>query len=208
MRVLLVSATELEINPFLKNNKDADIMITGVGIPATVYHLTKKLFDNTYNIIIQAGIAGAFTENIFQGEVVIAEYDIFGDIGIQEKGKYTSIFETGLADKNSFPFKDGWLKNESDILKTINLKKVKAITINKINDDKKNTEMLIDYYNADIETMEGAAFHYVCLQYKIPFLQLRSISNMVGERDKNKWSMKEAINNLNKELQSIIESLK
>jgi futalosine hydrolase len=55
--------------------------------------------------------------------------------------------------------------------------------------------------------MEGAALHYVALMEKIPFLQLRSLSNFVGERDKNKWLMKEAIINLNLELQSLILKL-
>ena len=43
-----------------------------------------------------------------------------------------------------------------------------------------------------IESMEGAALHYVCLMEKIPFLQIRSISNYIGERDKKKWNMKDA----------------
>jgi futalosine hydrolase len=53
--------------------------------------------------------------------------------------------------------------------------------------------------------MEGAALHYVCLQQEINFLQLRSISNIVGERDKQKWEMKEAIANLNMELKKILQ---
>jgi futalosine hydrolase len=56
--------------------------------------------------------------------------------------------------------------------------------------------------------MEGAAFHYVCLLERINFLQLRAISNRVGERDKSKWKLKESIENLNKELLNIIENLK
>jgi len=58
-----------------------------------------------------------------------------------------------------------------------------------------------------IESMEGAAFHYVCLQEAVPFLQLRAVSNMIGERDKTKWLMKEAIDNLNKELIVLIRPM-
>ena len=67
--------------------------------------------------------------------------------------------------------------------------------------------MTKEKFSADIETMEGAAFHYVCLHQQINFLQLRSISNIVGERDKTKWKTKEAINNLNDELFKIIKNL-
>jgi futalosine hydrolase len=55
--------------------------------------------------------------------------------------------------------------------------------------------------------MEGAALHYVCLQENIPFLQIRSISNRVGERDKAKWEFKEAIKNLNKELAVLLKEI-
>ena len=48
-------------------------------------------------------------------------------------------------------------------------------------------------YKADIESMEGSAFHYVCMMRKIPFIQIRGISNIVGERNKSKWKIKEAI---------------
>jgi len=42
---------------------------------------------------------------------------------------------------------------------------------------------------------------------KIPFIQLRSISNYIAERDKTKWDMKKSIINLNKELVRLIETL-
>ena len=65
----------------------------------------------------------------------------------------------------------------------------------------------MEKFGADIESMEGAAFHYVCLQEKIKFLQLRSISNIAGERDKTKWTMKEAIVNLNIELKKLVKNI-
>ena len=70
MKILVVAATELEVQPFIKENKNCDVLITGVGIPATVYHLTKKILENKYDVIIQAGIAGTFTKKIKRGDVV------------------------------------------------------------------------------------------------------------------------------------------
>lgn len=58
-----------------------------------------------------------------------------------------------------------------------------------------------------VESMEGAAFHYVCLQQQIPFIQLRSISNEIGERDKSKWEMKKAITQLNEKLIDLLNSI-
>jgi futalosine hydrolase len=56
--------------------------------------------------------------------------------------------------------------------------------------------------------MEGAALHYIGLKENIPFLQLRSISNYVGERDKEKWQLQEAIRNVNLVLQELLTKLK
>ena len=56
------------------------------------------------------------------------------------------------------------------------------------------------------ESMEGAALHYVCLMEKVPFVQIRSISNYIGERNKQKWDMMNSIVNLNETLIKIINS--
>ena len=207
MRILVVAATQLEIASFIKTNNDIEVLISGVGIPSTVYHLTRKLLQEKYNLVIQAGIAGSFSKKIKTGDVVIVEQDVFGDIGVEENKSFKTIFQLGLGDKNEFPFKNGWLINTSETLRKSGLKKARAVTVNKINDRKKQTMQLKKTFNAEIESMEGAAFHFVCLQQHIAFLQIRSISNKVGERDKTKWKMKDAIENLNIELQKIIDTI-
>ncbi len=55
--------------------------------------------------------------------------------------------------------------------------------------------------------MEGAAFHYVCISEGVPFMQLRGISNQVGERFKIKWKIKESIESLNENLMRIVLQL-
>jgi futalosine hydrolase len=207
MNLLIVSATEIEIAPFLKENNKADVLITGVGIPATIFHLTKKLLQINYDMVIQAGIAGTFNNGINLEEVVLVREDTFADIGIEENGNFINLFETGLMNKNDFPYKNGWLVNNNSILKKNQFSVAKAITINKITDDHLQLKGLQQKFGAEIESMEGGAFHYVCLQQKINFLQIRAISNTVGERDKTKWQLKNAIENLNKELLQLIENL-
>jgi futalosine hydrolase len=198
MDILVVAATEMEIAPFIKTAGGVETLTCGVGIPSTIYQLTKKLSDRKYDLVIQAGIAGAFTKEIKKGEVVCVEEDVFGDIGIQEKKKFKTLFQAGFGNANEFPFTNGWLVNSK--MPETALRKVKAVTINKISGRKKQTKLLKEMFAADIESMEGAAFHFVCLQENVPFLQLRSISNKVGERDKTKWAMEIAIEQLNLEL--------
>jgi futalosine hydrolase len=207
MQILLIAATAPEIEPFTSAYNRIDTLITGVGVPAAIYHLQKRIRQVDYDFIIQAGIAGSFLNEMALGQVVLAKKDCFADLGIEEKGNYTPVFNTDFADKDEFPFTEGWLMNTYDNLKYIDLPKVNAITVNKVSDSELQKKQFVQTFNAGIETMEGAALHYVCLQEHIPFLQIRSISNHVGERDKTKWKMKEAIKNLNKELLTLINSL-
>jgi futalosine hydrolase len=207
MQILLIAATEPEIQPFIATNSSIDILISGAGVPSTIYHLQKRMHQIDYDLIIQAGIAGTYSPNINPGQPVLVKQDCFGDLGMEEKQKFIPLFESGLADKNEFPFINGWLVNTHDIFKRSNLSAVTAITVNKVSDSELQKQQLIKQFNADIESMEGAALHFVCLQENIPFIQLRSISNYVGERDKTKWKMKEAIDSLNIELLKLINRL-
>lgn len=207
MSILIVAATNMEIASFNADNKVVDILVTGVGIPAALYHIQKKLALNTYDSVIQAGIAGAFILDLNLGDVVIAGRDTFGDIGMEENASFTPIFQSGFMDKNEFPFKDGWLINNNPLLQLCSLPIVSAITVNKVSDSAVQKQQLADNFNAQIESMEGAALHYICLQEQVPFIQLRSISNYVGERDKSRWKMKTSIQNLNEALQNLIQTI-
>lgn len=207
MQILLIAATAPEIEPFKTANSQVDVLITGVGVPSTIYHLQKRINQVDYDLIIQAGIAGSFNTAIALGNVVLVQQDCFADLGIEEKGNYTPVFNTEFADKDEFPFTNGWLMNLDDNLKYADLSKVNAITVNKVSDSELQKQQFATTFNADIETMEGAALHYVCLQENISFIQIRSISNYVGERDKTKWKIKDAIINLNSELQILINQL-
>jgi futalosine hydrolase len=56
--------------------------------------------------------------------------------------------------------------------------------------------------------MEGAALHYVGNLLQAPFIQIRSISNYTGDRDKNHWRIQEAISRLNQTLLEYVTALR
>ncbi len=207
MKLLITAATQHEIPFFTSAGENTDVLITGVGIAATMYHLQKRLQQMDYELVIQAGFAGAYGNSLTLGATVLVQKDTFGDLGMEEKGGYQTIFDIGLADKNEFPFTDGWLLNDHELVNSLWFQKVSSVTVNKVSDDEALTQQRKNTFHPGIETMEGAALHYVCLQENIPFLQLRAISNIVGERDKTKWKLKEAVENLNTELLKLINHL-
>ncbi len=207
MKLLITAATNDEIALFTAENKDADVLITGVGVPSTLYHLQKRFQQIDYDLVILAGFAGSFTDELLLGGTVLVNKDAFGDVGMEEKQIFQPVFDTALADKNGFPFKNGWLINDNELLEKLPYKKVNAITVNTVSDSTLLKQQRQNVFHPQIETMEGAVLHYICLQEKIPFLQIRTISNFVGERDKAKWKLKESVENLSQELTTLIEQL-
>ena len=213
MHLLLCAATTFEIEPTIQYVKrrsftghQIDILITGVGLLPATFHLTRQVLLNRPQLIIQAGVGGSLDEALSLSETVLVGEDQVGDAGVFQNGAFSSLFDMGLAAHNSLPWTNGRLVNKGITAMQPGLKVVAGITVNEITT---NTERIAYYKQsgAQIETMEGAALHYTCLMEDIPFVQLRSISNYAGERDKHQWRMKEAIANLNHELQNLFIKL-
>jgi futalosine hydrolase len=87
------------------------------------------------------------------------------------------------------------------------VKPVRAITVNTATGSEATRIKLLKKFNPDIETMEGATFFYICTLERIPFMALRAISNKVEARDKSKWKISMALDNLSKKLNEIILTL-
>src|SRR4051812_39636214 len=112
MKILLMAATEFEISN-LRNDRDVDALIAGIGVPASIYGLLNQLHSHQYDMVIQAGIGGSFDENFQPGECFFIREDCFADLGIQEKGSLNTVFDLGFANADTFPFTEGWLINQN-----------------------------------------------------------------------------------------------
>ena len=204
--ILIAAATAKEISPFIEsaragNYNNIDIFITGIGLTACTYHLSKQLALKKYDLVIQPGVAGCFDNKIELGDVVTVKQDTIADQSVIELKKLKTLFDLKLVPHDQYPYKKGWLINpDKEILKKSKLKIVNGISVNQISTSKQMIKFYRDVFNPVTESMEGAALHYVCLMENIPFLQVRSISNYIGERNKKKWNMMESIVNLNETL--------
>jgi futalosine hydrolase len=209
MPILLCAATDFEIKPTIDfiNSRipgTIEVLITGLGLTAATYQLTKSVTTKKPTLVIQAGIAGYFDENLRPGDVVGVRNECIGDLGVFEKGAFRSLFDMNFLAINSFPWTGKKLVNKSSLLVETGLKITDAVSVSEITTSAERISYYKKEMGAQVESMEGAALHYVCLLENIPFLQMRSLSNFVGERDKSKWLIQEAIASLNSELQRII----
>ncbi len=210
MNIVLVAATRKEIEPvihylseriYLRKHQKVEIVTTGVGVMGTAYCLARQFSQGRPTLAIQAGIAGSFHPIFAPGMVVTVKEDMLGDLGVIEGNQWQDVFDLGLAQHNASPWQEKKLVNPHKALLFKNqLECVRGITVNQISTDPKCIQILKDKYMPVVESMEGAAFHYVCLKENIPFIQFRAISNLVGERDKQKWKLDQAIQALNNEI--------
>ncbi len=171
-------------------------VITGSGILKTSFHLTEHLISKRYDLVVNIGICGAFERLLNIGDVLRIQRDRLADWGVEENKVFKDVFEMRLEDDKSFPFEHGWIYDSIPVAKKNiqHLKSVDGFTVNTIR--VKNLNRFDSNVYAETESMEGAAFLYVCRQLNLPCLQIRAVSNYVGERDKSNWDILKALRNL------------
>lgn len=218
MRIVITSATTAEWMPsFVQINElytgksqrlKLQFYQSGVGLLASSVALTRLAIEERPDLIIQGGIAGSFSKKLAPGQVVVVNNEMLGDTGVEENGVWKDIFDMKLEKSSYHPFEkrqlpNPWLKSYN----LLHLPAVDGVTVNQISTDANRITTLKKKYGASIETMEGAALHYVGRETGIPFIQIRAISNYVGERNKSKWLLKESIDQLNNVLMQYVDAL-
>jgi len=218
MRVIITAATNGEwmpsfqkINPaYAGTNKRFSVGFheSGIGLLASSVSLMKMFVQETPSLIIQVGIAGCFDKKVPLGKVFAVKDDFAGDIGVMENKVWKDLFDLKLDKPNDAPYEKKSLPNPW--LSQYNLLKLptkKGVTVSTISTDKNKIDLYSGRYKATLESMEGAALHYIGRDLNIPFIQIRAVSNYVGERNKAKWNMQEAIYNLNETLLQYLDAL-
>jgi len=212
MNILLAAATSFEIQPALDfpgtgGSHRISSVVTGVGSLPASFSLMRQIDRDRPDLIIQAGIAGSLNRTS-PGQVLCVRDETLADLGVWEDGQFKSIFDLRLADPNQPPFSEGRLINPyRTLLELTGLEPVSAITVNEISTHPDRIAWYRQRTSAVVESLEGGALHYICLQEQIPFLQIRSVSNDVGIRDKSKWNIPLAIQRLNDRLIALLEEL-
>lgn len=198
MRILLAAATPFELK---EPPVGVQTVITGVGLVAATYHLQKAIAAGRPDLVIQAGIAGCFDPSRELGSVVAVREEAIADMGVEENGRFRDLKDLGFLPGGE----DGWLPNPHAAALT-DLPLVRGISINEISTRPDRIRWYIERYAPLVESMEGAALHYVCLREPVPFLQIRAISNYTGERDKTRWRIGLALENLHAALTKILNA--
>jgi len=214
MKILIITATITEADKlieFLKLKKqsdyiyssetyETDLLISGVGIPAIVFSMLTYHKISTYELIVNCGIAGSYNEKLQIGSVSNICSDSFGDIGFNTENGFENVFDSKFNDKFINIFNNGFIYNSSDYPVFFkDLQKTKSVTV--------NIPEIRNYPDTDLETMEGAAFMMVCKYFKKNYIQIRGISNIIGNTERKDWNFRKPISNYSEIISDYIISI-
>jgi len=221
MKILLLSATIAEVAPtinWLRARADqeegnilhfgtvtVEVLFTGVGLTATAYTLGHRFGSATLpQLALQVGIGGAIDRDLKLGDVVKITSERFGDLGAEAPdGSHLSLGEIGLHPGR--PFNKQEVLEAPQGLASLPFADAAGISVNQVSGSADGIARLrARFPEAQVESMEGAAFFFACLQAGVEPLQLRAISNYVEVRNRKAWKMKEAITALNEAVQQLL----
>ncbi len=205
---LIVGSTELEISKLKENRElarteDFGFLITGVGVVESAISLTRFLSEAKTRTnarwpdgVILFGVCGAYLDagaNVL--DICLAEQEHFGDFGIAISEKTQYFTEETLKNQSNFDLKNEIFAkiNETLVLLQIPHKNGHFVTVNSCTGTGARGDFLRDKFNAICENMEGAALARVCELFGLSMVELRCASNIVEDRDKSKWKIKEAV---------------
>jgi futalosine hydrolase len=197
---LLAAATDMELAPAKKSlgsHRGIDFLNTGVGPVNAVYSLTRYLTQKKEEVkgVINFGVTGAYLEtglNLL--DICLAEKEILADLGICFAESIAPLSEETLSIQREFDLQNSLFKKAAHFLKSgdMSFKRGCFVTVNCVSGTQSRGDMLRKTYQALCENMEGAAIARVCTGFGIECLELRSVSNMVEDRNPSTWKLAEA----------------
>jgi len=170
--------------------KGFDVCICGVGILEFSVNLSYQLSQKKYDRVVLVGICGAYPgKDLDIGEVVRVDTEIVGDMGVQDRDGHFLPWGEVSGENRVY-------KGESARTLPLQLaciRSVTGVTVNCCTGTAYLAQRRSSLFNADVETMEGAACFAVCKRFGVTAYQFRAISNLATDRDPSTWKVEESL---------------
>ncbi len=234
-KLLLITATKLEANPLHQqivweslefplgelykgkipqSSNTVYLVHLGIGKVNTAAGLTLAIEKLKPTAVVQFGIGGAYINSFLSiGMVMAATHDIHIDSGVRTADGFQSMDKVGFSLLNHkqqtyyniFPTSK---ELTHYIVDKIHLPTGIFGTSETITGTFDESTALQARYDVSVESMEGAAAAQVCLALDVAFAEIRSVSNIVGERDKHNWDIPKAVQKVNDVILYILQTTK
>ncbi|MFD0697871.1 futalosine hydrolase [Paenibacillus sp. GCM10027628] len=198
MRVLIMTAVEVERDAVLRGLGDDSrfiVELAGVGIVEAAISAATALAAADYDLVVSAGIAGGFAGQAEIGSVVVASEIIAADLGVQTLDGFSSLDELGfgttrvkvaadVAARLTAALQAAGLAAHAGPVLTVATATGTAATA---------AELAARVPRAAAEAMEGFGIASAARRRGVPVLEIRTISNAVGPRDRDAWRIGDAL---------------
>jgi futalosine hydrolase len=205
-RLLVVTAVQAEAEAVRAGlpeprygNSPIDVYAIGVG-PAAAAAGTARLLalaeaaGRPYRAVVAAGVAGGFPGRATIGATVLGVRAVAPDLGAQSPDGFLSLDELGLG--------TAVLPADPALLTVLANRLPGAIhgdvvTVSMATGTAGTAAALARRHPAAVaEGMEGYGVATACVLTQVPFAELRTISNLIGPRDRTAWRIGEALSAL------------
>lgn len=175
-RLLVCAATAWELSAWGEPREGELLFVSGVGAPATFAAFPTR--PDT-DILVNIGIAGAYPgSGLTIGDIVVGQSEVWGDIGfaLPEPPHFRPIQESefGTFYQQPLPL---WVPKE------LASRQGRGCTVHTCTGTDTQGAQRRALFQADFETMEGAALAQLGQQWGIPMCEIRAISNLAAQRD-------------------------
>jgi len=191
-----------------------DLVITGVGKANAAAGVARTLDPARHALVLSLGIAGALPTpdepDLAIGTTVVAEACVFADEGIATPSSFVSMSRAGFPPRNpnasrwsemSYCVDPAVLESITTALGSRESHVVGPIaTVSTCSGTDASARETQSRTRARAEAMEGAAIALVADTLDIRAAELRVISNSTGDRDRQVWNIREALDRLGKVL--------
>ena len=161
-----------------------------MGILEFSVNLSYQLSQKKYDRVVLVGICGAYPgKDLDIGEVVRVDTEIVGDMGVQDRDGHFVPWGDVSGENRIY-------KGESARTLPLQLaciRSVTGVTVNCCTGTAYLAQRRSSLFNADVETMEGAACFAVCKRFGVTAYQFRAISNLATDRDPSTWKVEESL---------------
>lgn len=212
-RVLVVTSVEAEreaVRRGLQDDRRFEVIIGGVGPMSAAARTARELASKPYDLVVCAGICGGFVGRAEVGSIVVASEIICADLGAETPEGYMSVDELGFGSSR--------IGVDSDLSGSLTAAVKKAgiaavyapvLTLSTVTGTAQTTaELLLRVPTAAAEAMEGFGVATAALDFSLPIVELRAVSNAIGPRDKSAWRIKEALGALEQASSALREVLR
>jgi futalosine hydrolase len=178
---------------------DVLVVAGGVGPAAAAAATAHVLATREIGLVVAMGVAGAFTSSRLQhGDVAVASTIVAADLGAMSPERFLDLDALGLDGGAMFtPPRELVVEARERIGGAgLHVAVGAVLTLSTMTGTSERAAELMGRHGAVAEAMEGAGVAHVAALHEVPVLEVRTISNEVGPRDRDAWDLVTALMSL------------